>query len=66
MDWLGDIKQTLTGNDALINSVTLRYSYLRGYTFSSEKARRELGYEWGPLEPAIADALAWARRNGQL
>lgn len=34
--------------------------------FSIEKARRELGYEPGSLEHAIADAYAWYRRNGPI
>jgi dihydroflavonol-4-reductase len=32
--------------------------------FSSEKARRELGYEPRPAEEAIRDAVAWFRQHG--
>ena len=63
---LGDVKQLITGREALINSVTVRYSYLSGYIFSSDKARRELGYAPGPLEPAIRDAISWFRERGML
>ena len=64
--WLGDATQRITGREAMVNSVTVRYSYLTGYIFSSDKARRELGYEPGPLEPAIRDAIAWFRSRGML
>lgn len=59
---LGDLKQLITGKEAFINSVTVRYGYLKGYIFSSDKAKRELDYAPGPLEPAIADAIAYARK----
>jgi dihydroflavonol-4-reductase len=32
--------------------------------FSSEKARRELGYSWRPYVQALKDALAWFQREG--
>ncbi|MBV8528737.1 MAG: NAD-dependent dehydratase, partial [Candidatus Dormibacteraeota bacterium] len=31
---------------------------------TSAKAERELGYRASPIEPAIADAVAWYRDNG--
>lgn len=34
--------------------------------FSSEKARRELGYRARPVETALTDALSWFRANGYL
>lgn len=34
--------------------------------FSSDKAREELGYEWGSAAGAIADAVAWFRAEGCL
>lgn len=37
---------------------------MRHYDLS--KARRELGYEPGPIEPAIRDALAWFKAHGYL
>jgi dihydroflavonol-4-reductase len=62
--WIGDLKETLTGRDALINSVTVKYGYCKGYLFSSEKAKRELGYKPGPLENGIRDAIKWFRKRG--
>jgi len=32
--------------------------------FSSQRARRELGYEWRPAEEAIGDAVRWFRAQG--
>lgn len=34
--------------------------------FSSEKAKRELGYGWRPAEDALADAVEWYRANDYL
>jgi dihydroflavonol-4-reductase len=64
--WFGDIKELLTGRDALVNSVTVRYAYCKNYIFSSAKAKRELDYKPGPLEDAIRDAIDWFRKQGML
>jgi dihydroflavonol-4-reductase len=34
--------------------------------FSSEKAQRELGYQWRPPREALQDALSWFRAQGEL
>lgn len=34
--------------------------------FSSEKARRELGYRWRPATQAFEDAVRWFREQGEL
>ena len=34
--------------------------------YSSEKAKRELGYAPRPVRAAIEDAVAWFRANGML
>lgn len=64
--WAGDIKERITGRDSDINSVTVGYGYCRGNIYSSEKARRNLGYETTPIETAIADSLDWFRAQGVL
>ena len=64
--WIGDLRQALTGREADINSVTIRYAYLDGYKFTSAKAERELGYRISPLEPAIADAISWFQAHQML
>lgn len=63
---VGDVKEALTGREPLINSVTIRYGFCPLFQFSSEKARARLGYAPGPIDPAIADALAWFRARGML
>ena len=47
-----------------VNSTQIRYAYTDKFRFASQKAATELGYSYGPLEPAIADALGWFRANG--
>ncbi len=64
--WWGDLTAALTGKEPLLNSVKVRYGYHAGFQFSSEKAKRELGYTQSPLEQAIADALDWFKANGML
>ncbi len=66
LGWAGDLQEAITGREALINSVAIRYAYCTKFRFSSEKARRELGYTTGPLDTAIRDAIAWFRSNGML
>ena len=59
----GDLMERF-GRDALVNSTQARYAYTDKFRFTSAKAQLELGYTYGPLEPAIADALAWFRAHG--
>lgn len=48
------------------DETALRDAFYATFQFSSEKAERELGYTHGPLEPAIADAIAFFRTQGVL
>lgn len=64
--WAGDLWQLLTGREANINSVTVRYGYLDGYRFTSAKAEAELGYVISPIEPAVRDAIAWFREHNMM
>lgn len=64
--WGGDLYQQLTGRDAPLNSATVRWGYCDAYKFTHARARDELGYQPGPVEPAIADAVAWFRQRGML
>jgi dihydroflavonol-4-reductase len=59
--WIGDSIEHLEPN---LNSAAIAYAYTTRFRFSSDKARRELGYQAGPLEPAIADALRDFRARG--
>ena len=54
------------GGSPHVTSVTLAFAYCPDFVFSSEKARRELGYTTGPLDVAIGDALAWFRASGKV
>jgi dihydroflavonol-4-reductase len=51
------------GREPLVNSTQIRYAYTDKFRFASQKAATELGYSYGPLEPAIADALGWFRAH---
>lgn len=61
----GDLRER-RGKDPLVNSTQIRYAFTDRFRFRSDKAARELGYTYGPLEPAIADAIAWFRAHGML
>ena len=54
------------GKDPLVNSTQIRYAFTDRFRFKSDKAARELAYTISPLEPAIADAIAWFRANKML
>jgi dihydroflavonol-4-reductase len=62
----GDLQELVTGREPLLNSVAARYAYTTSFHFSSERARTELGYTSGPIEPAIRDAIAFFRQYGIL
>lgn len=62
--WWGDLQERVTGNEALINSMRVRWGYCDGYLVSSDKARRELGYDPGPVDVAIRAALDWFEQQG--
>ncbi|MBA3462033.1 MAG: SDR family oxidoreductase [Deltaproteobacteria bacterium] len=54
------------GKHPLVNSTQIRYAFTDKFRFKSSKAATELGYTYGPLAPAIADAIDWFRANGML
>jgi dihydroflavonol-4-reductase len=62
---VGDVQER-TGSEAFINSVSVAYGFTPRFIFSCARARAELGYEPGPIEPAIADAITWFRARGML
>jgi len=61
----GDLVER-SGREPLVNSTQIRYAYTEKFRFQSSKAARELGYTYGPLEPALRDAIAWFRTHGML
>jgi dihydroflavonol-4-reductase len=61
----GDLVER-AGRDPVANSTQIRYAYSDRFRFKSDKAARELGYVYGPIEPALRDAIAWFRARGML
>lgn len=53
----------LSGRSTRITVEGVRMARKRMF-FSSEKAVRELGYQWRPPSQALADAIAWFRQQG--
>jgi dihydroflavonol-4-reductase len=53
------------GGEPLVTVDGVRMAKKRMF-FSTEKARRELGYEFRPAADALRDAVAWFRENGYL
>ena len=56
----------LIGRDSPVSRSTVRYAYCSGYRFSSEKAKRELGYAPGDPDEGIRACVAWLREHGAL
>jgi len=61
----GDVIEA-RGKEPIVNSTQIRYAYTDKFRFASQKAASELGYAYGPLEPAIADALGWLRQHDMI
>jgi dihydroflavonol-4-reductase len=55
----------LTGRPGRITVESVRMARKHMF-FSSDKAKRELGYEWRPATEALSDAIAWLREQGLL
>jgi dihydroflavonol-4-reductase len=55
----------LTGRPGRITLEGVRMARKRMF-FSSDKASRELGYQWRPPTQALRDAIAWLREQGAL
>ena len=55
----------ITGKEPFLTADALRMSRYHMF-FSSEKAKRELGYSARPYQEGLKDALGWFRDNGYL
>jgi dihydroflavonol-4-reductase len=55
----------VTGRPGRITLEGVRMARKRMF-FSSDKASRELGYQWRPPRQALRDAIAWLREQGSL
>jgi dihydroflavonol-4-reductase len=63
--WGAELVARVTGKEPFLTADALRMSRYRMF-FSSEKARRELGYAARPYQEGLKDALTWFRENGYL
>lgn len=63
--WGAEFIARLTGKEPFLTADALRMSRYRMF-FSSEKARRELGYTARPYQEGLSDALSWFAQNGYL
>ena len=66
LGWAGDWMERLRDAEPLINSSTVGYGFCPDFRFSSKKAEAALGYQIGPLEPAVLETMAWFRGVGML
>lgn len=55
----------ITGRPGRITVESVRMARKHMF-FSSDKARRELGYDWRPPTEALRDAIGWLREQGAL
>ncbi len=63
---VGTAYEALADRDAPLNLNAVRWSHTPGFAFSSEKARRELGYAPGSLDEGVRAALRWWQERGML
>ena len=63
--WGAELVARVTGKEPFLTADALRMSRYRMF-FSSDKARRELGYSARPYQEGLKDALTWFRENGYL
>lgn len=63
--WAAEVAARITGKEPFLTADALRMSRYRMF-FSSEKAKRELGYTARPYSEGLKDALTWFRENGYL
>jgi len=63
--WAAEAVARVTGKEPFLTADALRMSRYHMF-FSSEKARRDLGYTARPYREGLKDALSWFRENGYL
>lgn len=61
----GDAWARMTGTEGAVNSASIGMGGLFNY-YSSEKARRDLGYTIRPIEETLRDSYEWFREFGYL
>jgi dihydroflavonol-4-reductase len=60
---LGDLQEAFIDGDPMLNTPSVLYGYESGFIFSSDKARRDLGYTTRPVDDGIAAAFDWFAKN---
>lgn len=63
--WIVEAMARIGGKEPFLTADALRMSRYRMY-FSSEKAKRELGYVARPYREGLRDAITWFSQNGYL
>lgn len=63
--YIAEAVARVTGRPGRITLEGVRMARKRMF-FSSDKAQRELGYQWRPPAEALRDAIAWLRAQGSL
>ena len=59
----GDLGTLITRRETNVNSAALAVGQVFHY-YTCEKAQRELGFEFGPMEPTIQESWQWLKSNG--
>ncbi len=62
---LGDLIQNWTGKSTKMTSFAV-YNLIRNNHFSSEKAKRELGYHVRPFSETVRDEISWMKTEGMI
>jgi len=63
--WIAEAIARVTGKEPFVTADALKMAKYHMF-FSSEKAKRELGYAARPYREALVDALAWFKHAGYL
>jgi dihydroflavonol-4-reductase len=61
--WWGDLQHRLTGKEPDLNSAAVKMS-TQHHRFRSDRAMKELGYKFRPLEETLQDAWNWFVEHG--
>lgn len=61
--WVGDAISKLMGREADLNSGAIKLGQMYNW-YSSDKARREIGYRVTDIEVALSDAWDWFKQSG--
>lgn len=63
LGWVCDAISKITGREGELNSASIKLGQMYNW-YSSDKARREIGYRVTDIEVAMRDAWDWFKQNG--